>query len=67
MDRCTLHVDVGYLIAEGGKAYCGAFRRSQVRCDHGAVAHALEDWARQQAGCPHYFGPTGMTELPTVS
>jgi uncharacterized LabA/DUF88 family protein len=52
MDRCVILVDVGYLLAEGGKAYCGANRRSQVRCDYGDVALALEDIADKRSKMP---------------
>jgi hypothetical protein len=43
-------VDVGYLLAEGGKAYCGATKRSEVRCEYGEVAEALEDLAFKHCG-----------------
>jgi hypothetical protein len=50
MDRSLMMVDVGYLLAEGGKAYCGATRRSEVRCDYGDVAEALDDLAVKRSG-----------------
>jgi uncharacterized LabA/DUF88 family protein len=52
MDRCVVLVDVGYLLAEGGKAYCGATKRSQVRCDYAGVASVLEELAVERSGLP---------------
>ena|SRR2546428_9135394 len=50
VDRGAILVDVGYLLAEGGKAYSGATKRSQVRCDFASASKALEDlvWTRSQ-------------------
>jgi hypothetical protein len=45
-------VDLGYLLAEGGKAYCGAVGRSNSRCDYEKAAIALEDFAVAHAGIP---------------
>lgn len=50
VDRHVILVDVGYLLAEGGKAYCGDYRRSQVRCDYREVSVALEDLCRTHSG-----------------
>lgn len=52
MDRSVLLVDVGYLLAEGGKAYCGAHRRSQIACDYSGVSVALQEWVRLQGSLP---------------
>jgi uncharacterized LabA/DUF88 family protein len=52
VDRHVILVDVGYLLAEGGKAYCGEHRRSQVRCDYGGVSEALESLCRTQSELP---------------
>ena len=52
MDRCVILVDVGYLLAEGGKAYVGATRRSQVRCDYAAATTALVSLAESRSGMP---------------
>lgn len=41
MDRCAVLVDAGYLLAEGGKAYCGVRGRARVECDYTGVASAL--------------------------
>jgi uncharacterized LabA/DUF88 family protein len=45
-------VDVGYLLAEGGKAYCGVTKRSQVHCRYADVAYALEALARAHSELP---------------
>jgi uncharacterized LabA/DUF88 family protein len=52
MDRCAILVDVGYLLAEGGKAYCKASRRSQVRLDYASAGAALEHFAQSHSGLP---------------
>jgi uncharacterized LabA/DUF88 family protein len=52
MDRHVILVDVGYLLAEGGKAYLGVPKRSGVRCDYGEVATALEELCREHSGVP---------------
>lgn len=41
VDRCAVLVDAGYLLAEGGKAYCGVRGRARVECDYTGVASAL--------------------------
>lgn len=61
-------VDVGYLLAEGGKAYCGAFRRSEVRCEYAEVAEALEYVARRHADLPllrSYWYDGAPSDVPT--
>jgi len=52
VDRSVVLVDLGYLLAEGGKAYCGAVGRSNSRCDYEKAAIALEDFAVAHAGIP---------------
>ena len=68
MDRVAVLVDVGYLLAEGGKAYCGVTRRSQVRCDYGAVAASLENLATAKTGLPvlrQYWYDGAPENVPT--
>jgi len=68
MDRVAVLVDVGYLLAEGGKAYCGASRRSQVRCDYRAVAVSLEDLATAKTRLPvlrQYWYDGAPENVPT--
>jgi uncharacterized LabA/DUF88 family protein len=52
MDRCVVLVDVGYLLAEGGKAYVGVGKRSQIRCSYAEVMTELEDLARTASSLP---------------
>lgn len=61
-------VDVGHLLAEGGKAYCGVTRRSQVRCDYQGAANALETLCRTHGGLPtlrSYWYDGAPDQVPT--
>lgn len=68
VDRSAILVDLGYLLAEGGKAYCGATRRSQVRCDFASASKALEELVVERSQLPllrSYWYDGAVDYVPT--
>jgi uncharacterized LabA/DUF88 family protein len=68
VDRCAIFVDVGYLLAEGGKACCGTTTRSQARCDYAATSSMLEDVVTERSQLPlprSYWYDGSLDYMPT--
>lgn len=50
MDRFSVHIDAGYLLAEGGKLCLRARERSRILCQYEAVVKAIVEKARELCG-----------------
>jgi hypothetical protein len=60
MDRCAILVDVGHLLAEGGKLCCGTKKRLGIKCDYPNLIAMLVDYAGVHCNL-QYSGHAGMT------
>lgn len=52
MDRCTIFVDAGHLLAEGGKLCCGTNSRADFTCDYEGLTTALAAFASEHCHLP---------------
>ena len=50
MDRCAVFVDVGHLLAEGGRLCCGTSVRKNLQCDYTRLVDALKRFAMDHCG-----------------
>ncbi|MGH8887424.1 MAG: NYN domain-containing protein [Egibacteraceae bacterium] len=52
MDRCAILVDVGHLLAEGGKLCCGTKKRLGIECDYPSLIIMLVNYAEGHCDLP---------------
>jgi hypothetical protein len=52
MDRCSILVDAGHLLAEGGKLCCDTKSRRSIVCEYEPLIRMLERYASAHCGLP---------------
>ncbi len=68
MDRCTILIDAGHLLAEAGKLVCGTKNRALLQCDYAGMLSEIASMVEDDADLPllrTYWYDASTDAVPT--